>query len=62
MRKMTVRYAANNSAMIKDIQIPLIPQKMGKINTAAIWNTIVRKKDNRAEIQPLFSAVKNAEP
>ena len=54
--------AATSSAATMEIQIPSIPQISGKISTAAAWNTRVRRKEMRAEIRPLFSAVKKPEP
>ena len=43
-------------------QMPFKPQSKGKSNTAAIWNTRVRKKEINAETGPLFNAVKKEEP
>lgn len=42
--------------------MPSIPRNTGKIKTAAIWHTSVRKNEINAEINPLFSAVKKDEP
>lgn len=50
------------SAAAIEIHIPSIPRKAGSINTAAIWNTKVRKNEIRAEISPLLRAVKKDEP
>ena len=48
-----------NSATITDTHMPVSPNAMGRIITAAIWNIRVRAKDTIAEISPLLSAVKN---
>lgn len=43
-------------------QMSFKPQIKGKINTAAIWKTRVRRKEIKAETSPLFNAVKKEEP
>lgn len=54
--------AAINSAATMENHIPLISQMSGKISTAAIWNTSVRKNEINAETRPLLRAVKKEEP
>ena len=54
--------AAINSATTTESQIPSRPISLGNKITAAIWKTMVRKKDIIAEIRPLFSAVKKDDP
>lgn len=43
-------------------QMPSMPQKIGKISTAATWNTTVLRKEIVADTIPLLRAVKNEEP
>ena len=50
------------SAATLDSQIPSSSQMSGKMSTAAIWNTSVRKNEMSAEVSPSPSAVKNDEP
>ena len=50
------------SAETIENQIPFSPHKIGKIKTAEIWNTKVRRKEIRAEVSPSFKAVKKEEP
>lgn len=52
----------NNSAIATENQIPLMPNIIGSTSTQASWNTSVLRKEMAAEMGPLFSAVKNAEP
>ena len=40
----------------------MIPQREGKIKMAVVCKTSVRKKEINADIKPLLSAVKKAEP
>ena len=54
--------AAISSATMTEYQMPSIPKTKGNSNTAAIWNTRVRKKAISAEVRPSFKAVKNPEP
>ena len=54
--------AAINSATTTESQIPSRPISLGNKITAAIWKTMVRKKDIIAETRPLFSAVKKDDP
>ena len=49
--------SANNIAN----QMPFMPNINGNKNIIATWNTKVLKKDIKAEIKPLFKAVKNDE-
>lgn len=53
---------AITSAETMESQIPVSPQKTGKIKTAEIWNTKVRRKEISAEVNPSFNAVKKEEP
>ena len=62
MMQMAVTIKVRSSAKITDDQIPSIAKKMGRIRTALIWNTSVRKKEISADKSPLFKAVKNEEP
>ena len=48
----------NNSNLL----FPLIPKIAGRISTAAIWKTSVRRKEIAADTPPLLSAVKKEEP
>ena len=50
------------SAATIESQIPSSFQMSGKISTAAIWNTSVRRKEMSADVRPSPSAVKNDEP
>ena len=43
-------------------QIPSIPQKIGRISTAATWNTTVLRKEIAADTIPLLRAVMKEEP
>lgn len=43
-------------------QIPSIPKIMGKISTAATWNSRLLKNEIRAEVSPSFNAVKKDDP
>ena len=52
---------AGISAAAMDHQTPSTPNRLGRISTASIWKTSVRRKDTAAEIAPLFSAVKKDE-
>ena len=56
--------AAANSATTTDTQMPFNAGEInkGKSNTAPIWKTRVRKNEIKAEIKPLFNAVKKPEP
>lgn len=45
----TVITAATSSAATTESQIPSISKKAGRINTAATWNTRLRRKEIRAE-------------
>ena len=51
-----------SSATITANQIPFMPRIIGRISTAATWNTRVRRKEIAADIPPLLSAVKKDEP
>ena len=62
MMQMAVTIKVRSSAKRTDDHIPLIAKKMGRIRTALIWNTSVRKKEISADKSPLFKAVKNEEP
>lgn len=62
MMQMAVTIKVRSSAKTTDDQIPSIAKKMGRIRTALIWNTSVRKKEISADKSPLFKAVKNEEP
>ena len=57
-----VTTTANTSAPNIEYHIPSIPNILGNNNTHTAWNKNIRKKDMIADIKPLFSAVKNAEP
>ncbi len=50
------------SATVTDSQIPLTPMIAGSISTDEVSNTSVRRKLMRAEMTPLFKAVKKALP
>ena len=50
------------SATTIEAQIPSVSQKIGKMSTARISKTNVRKKEIVAEVMPSLSAVKNEEP
>ena len=60
--KITVTMTETTSATTIEYQIPSICKNTGRISTAAIWNTSVRRNEIAAEISPLLSAVKNDEP
>lgn len=62
MMQIAVTTKVRSSAKRTDDQIPSIAKKTGRIRTALIWNTSVRKKEIRADKSPLFKAVKNEEP
>ena len=49
------------SAAVTASQIPSIPKRSGSRQTAAIWNTSVRKKEIAADTAPLLRAVKKEE-
>ena len=57
-----VTTTAINSATTTESQIPSIFHIKGIINTAAVWNKSVLKKDISAEVRPSLSAVKKEEP
>lgn len=61
MMQMAVTIKVSSSAKRIDAQIPSIAKKTGRIKTALIWNTSVRKKEISADKRPLFNAVKNEE-
>lgn len=52
---------AHTSANATENHTPSSLKNIGRISTAASWNTSVRRNDTAAEIAPLFSAVKNDE-
>ena len=56
--KEKVRITAMASAATTALQIPSTPQIRGKVSTANISKTRVRRKEIRAEIKPLLRAVK----
>ena len=62
IRKNIVTVTAITSAAIIEYQMPSIPQINGRIITAALSNNSVRRNEISAEVNPSFSAVKNAEP
>ena len=51
-----------NSAAVIAHQIPLRPKNIGRISSASVWITKVRRVEMIAEIFPLFSPVKHADP
>lgn len=58
--KLTLTIKAAISAKVSAHQMPSTPLKItGRIITAAIWNTSVRKNDIAADTAPFESAVKN---
>ena len=57
-----VTITANTSAVNIEYHIPSIPNIFGNSNTHTAWNKNIRKKEMIADTNPLFSAVKNAEP
>ena len=57
-----VTHKVKSSATATETQIPFMSNIIGRISTQASWKTSVRKKEIAAEIGPLFSAVKKAEP
>ena len=59
---MAVNRTDITSAATIESQIPSSFQMSGKISTAAIWNTSVRRKEMSADVRPSPSAVKNDEP
>ena len=62
IRNSAVTRTDMTSAATIDSQIPSSSQMSGKMSTAAIWNTSVRKNEMSAEVSPSPSAVKNDEP
>ena len=68
MMKMTVTITAIASAATTDNQIPFIPSPpaaskiKGRVITAMVWNTRVRKNEIMADTGPLLRAVKKDEP
>ena len=62
MRNATVIINVAASATVIESQIAFLPNTAGKMNIARIWKSSVLKNDIAAEIAPLLSAVKNAEP
>ena len=51
-----------NSATTIEAQMPSTSKNNGRINTAANWKIRVLQNDINAEINPLLSPVKKAEP
>ena len=61
-RKAAVTPVARSSATVMESQIPSVLRKIGRTNTAATWNTRVRRKDMAADTPPFPRAVKKDEP
>ena len=61
-RNSAVTATARASAATVESQMPSRPQSNGRISTARHWNTSVRRKEIRAEVNPSFRAVKKEEP
>ena len=57
-----LKHSVRSSAIATAIHIPLIPKIAGSIRIAAIWKISVLRNEMVAEISPLLSAVKKAEP
>mgnify|MGYP006960311277 FL=1 len=57
-----MKHSVRSSAIATAIHIPLIPKIAGSIRIAAIWKINVLRNEMVAEISPLLSAVKKAEP
>ena len=53
---------AINSATRMEYHTPSMPITSGSSNTAATWNTSVRRNEMSAEVSPSLSAVKNPDP
>ena len=61
IKQITERTSAAPSAHITDAQIPSRPKKEGRTSTLITSNTRVLAKERRADMGPLFKAVKNEE-
>ena len=62
IKNITVIISEQSSAAEIASHTPLSPKKIGSTSTAITWHTSVLINEISAEISPLPSAVKNAEP